>query len=284
MFSCTLGALLALTTTALAARIPGGHDVNASCITRLANGAVYRAKSADATCVDALQASESQAEAPQVQIYAADVHLESTEPLTSFLANWVVPALPARHGFGGAKQVVYFWPGFKATQPEMGFPVLQPVLEYAEHAFPSWTLQSWFVDANSGNKFPVVTAPPVKVVPGDQITSFMTFDAASKIWTVSGTNKRTGDNSTLHIAYESAGDTTYDYAMLVNENINVNEKCSLMPAATNVTFTDVFVNGKKLPGWTTRANCAGNPQCDCGNAATVNPTTGDVTLSWSTKK
>ena len=47
---------------------------------------------------------------------------------------------------------------------------------------PTWLMlsrsccvQSWFVDANSGNKFPVVTAPPVKVVPGDQITSFMTY-------------------------------------------------------------------------------------------------------------
>ena len=42
---------------------------------------------------------------------------------------------------------------------------------------PTWLMlsrsccvQSWFVDANSGNKFPVVTAPPVKVVPGDQGT------------------------------------------------------------------------------------------------------------------
>ena len=29
----------------------------------------------------------------------------------------------------------------QASQPEMGFPVLQPVLEYAEKVLPTWTLQ-----------------------------------------------------------------------------------------------------------------------------------------------
>ena len=38
-----------------------------------------------------------------------------------------------------------------------------------------------------------------------------------KTWTVSGTNKDTGEDSTLHIAYARAGATDYDYAMLVNE-------------------------------------------------------------------
>jgi hypothetical protein len=139
--------------------------------------------------------------APEVQIYAADVHLDSTAPLTSFFANWDVPPLPTSHGpFGG--QVVYvsasapqwyatpvagapalqqlgltfailerltdqrysgcctpffqsfffcscrmqFWPGFKSKQPEMGYPVLQPVLQFGERG-PEWALQSWFVDA-----------------------------------------------------------------------------------------------------------------------------------------
>ena len=54
-----------------------------------------------------------------------------------------------------------------------------------------------------------------------------------------------------------------------------------MPASSGVTFTNVTVNGKS-PAWVKRANCAGNPECDCGNAATVDPATGDVTLRWKT--
>jgi hypothetical protein len=71
--------------------------------------------------------------------------------------------------------------------------------------------------------------------------------------------------------------------MLVNENVNVNTNCKEMPASTNVTFTRVTVNGKANPAWTTRANCAGNPECDCGNKATVLPN-GDVMLSWDPTK
>jgi len=158
--------------------------------------------------------------------------------------------------------------------------VLQPVLQYGEHG-PGWQLQSWFVDAND-HKYPVVTAPAITVEPGHQITSFMvqTDDGHNLGWTVSGTNINTGANSTLHIAYSKAGDVDYDYAMLVNENINVNTQCDRMPASTNVSFSKVSVNGESKPQWTTRANCAGNPQCDCGNAAAVDVDTGDVTLSW----
>ena len=71
----------------------------------------------------------------------------------------------------------------------------------------------------------------------------------------------------------------FRYAMLVNENINVNTHCSYMPASSNLTFTNVTVNGNPKPDWTTRANCKGNPECDCDNGASVAPN-GDVTLSW----
>merc|ERR1712130_548713 len=55
---------------------------------------------------------------PRIQIYASDTHMHSVEPLTSFTADWLVPALP-RQDYG---QTVYFWPGFKSQQPEMGWP------------------------------------------------------------------------------------------------------------------------------------------------------------------
>merc|ERR1712224_110047 len=110
-----------------------------------------------------------------------------------------------------------------------------------------------------------VTAPAIRVSPGDIITSFMSQSEDGKTWTVSGTDLTTGQDSTLKIAYSKAGNTDYDYAMLVNENINVNSNCQRMPDDTDLpgvlTSTNVTVNGK-LPQWTQRANCAGNPQCD----------------------
>jgi hypothetical protein len=115
------------------------------------------------------------------------------------------------------------------------YPVLQPVLQYGEQG-GRWELQSWFVDANDRH-YPVVTAPAVSVSPGDKITSYMSLSTDNSTWTVSGTNTNTGKDSTLRIAFAKAGDVNYDWAMLVNENINVNEKCFLMPESSNVTFT-----------------------------------------------
>merc|ERR1712107_357586 len=96
----------------------------------------------------------------------------------------------------------------------------------------------------------------------------MSLSDDGKTWTVSGTNTRTGANSTLHISHARAGNCDYDYAMLVNENINVNTQCDLMPASDSVIFKNVKVDGKQ-PQLTTRADCAGNAKCDCGNKASV---------------
>ena len=61
-----------------------------------------------------------------------------------------------------------------------------------------------------------MTAPAIDVKPGDKITSFMQYYPEIYRWVVSGTNVNSGANSTLHIQYEKAGATKYDYAMLVN--------------------------------------------------------------------
>ena len=251
-------------------RIPGGHIVPRGCITALPNRAVYDASSTKATlCNDTLAHAN-------IQIYAADVHMKTTEPLTNFTTDFVVPPLPSER----SGQVVYFWPGFKASAPEMGYPVLQPVLQYGEHG-GAWALQSWFVDAKDW-RYPVVTAPAIDVSPGDHITTFMSLSPDGQSWTVSGTNMASGEDTTLHIKYKRAGKTDYHYAMLVNENINVNTDCGRMPASSALVFTNVSVDGRKgsAVDWTTRANCKGDPQCDCGNDANVDATSGDVTLSW----
>jgi len=257
-------------------RVPGGHVVESSCILEAANGEHVDLSQTAPACKGAAFT------APKIQIYASNVQLESEQPLTGFTADWVVPPEP-RNGPEG--QVLYFWPGFKSQQPEIGLPVLQPVLQYGQQFGRSkWELQSWFVDESDTTKYPIVTAPAIDVKPGDKITSYMSLSEDGKTWTISGTNLRNGKHSTLHVKYSSAGNADYNYAMLVNENINVNTKCSLMPDDSAqpgvLTFTNVTVNGAK-PTWTTRANCAGNPQCDCQNAAEV-ANNGDVSLKWST--
>jgi len=265
--------LLASLVDAELVQTPGGHVVSDDCIVQVENGAhVDLDALAPAACTSTVSS-------PRIQIYASDVHMKSSEPLTSFTADWVVPPLPRQN----SGQVVYFWPGFKSQQPEMGLPVLQPVLQYGQRG-GMWELQSWFVDGND-YRYPVVTAPAIRVSPGDKITSFMSQSEDGQTWTVSGTDLTTGQDSTLKISYSKAGNTDYDYAMLVNENINVNTHCQLMPddstLAGVLTFTNVTVNGM-VPEWTQRANCHGNPSCDCGNAVDV-ADNGDVSLKWSTK-
>jgi hypothetical protein len=136
---------------------PGGL-LDSSCIREVENGAT----------VDFNTTCDIVAPVPNKQIYSMDVHAKSTSVtgFTSFGADWVVPPLPTKKG----SQVVYFWPGFKSQQPEMGLPVLQPVLQYGEHRGGEWKLQSWFVHGGA------VTAPAISVSPGDKITSYMNFD------------------------------------------------------------------------------------------------------------
>ena len=80
-----------------------------------------------------------------IQIYAADTHAKTNETqFRSMTSNVVVPPVPTSK----SSQTVYFWPGFKSQSPEMGYPVIQPVLQFGEYN-SKWQLQSWFVDANS---------------------------------------------------------------------------------------------------------------------------------------
>jgi len=259
-------------------RVPGGHAVEESCIVEVKNGELFD--------VDNYEPSEAcrsggGVQAPRVQIYASDTHMHSDSSFTYFSADWDVPPLPQR----AIGQVVYFWPGFKSKQPEMGLPVLQPVLQYGQRG-GEWELQSWFVDGNDP-RYPVVTAPAIRVQPGDKITSYMSLND-DKTCTVYGENKNSGQTSNLKIRYSRAGNCDYDYAMLVNENIGVDTYCSAMPDDSNqpgiVTFTNISlatVDGS-VPEWITRANCKGNYQCDCDNSATVDGK--DVKLGWSTHR
>ena len=163
----------------------------------------------------------------------------------------------------------------------MGSPVLQPVLQYGVGG-PGWSVQSWSVDASDPNKPVAVTVPAIDAQPGDRITSFIRLSDDGSTWTVSATNTASGEDSTLHVARSR---TSYDHAVLVNEIVNMKGECERMPAyavleRASLTFTNLAVNGKPVPEWRPRARCAGNPLCDCGNAASIRENDGAVTLSW----
>jgi len=255
---------------------PGGYVIDPACVIRASNGATVDVDHATKTMLPSCRRPAVPANDVNLQIYAADAHWESPQPITNFKADWMVPELPARNG----GQVVYFWPGLKSQQPELGYPVLQPVLMFGQHYRnkPRWELQSWFVDAHSF-WYPTVVSPPINVSPGDRITSSMSLSPDGRTWTIAGVDVTTGENSTLNIAFRRAGKCNYTFAMLVNENINVNTQCDLMPASSALTFSKLEVNGIH-PKWTMRANCAGNLRCNCGNNATLDPSSGNVTLRW----
>jgi len=262
--------------------IPGGYKIHPSCINQVPHGLLLDDSLALPECKYPLKSRVSESPFTEkvgsgLQIYAADVHQQmsnATVPgFTYFTADFVVPPLPA----SGAGQVVYFWPGFKSKKPEMGLPVLQPVLQYGQSG-PTWELQSWFVDA-SQPQYPVATGPAIAVKPGDELTTFMKLDAEKDTWTVFGLDKTSGESSTLTISVKRAGNCNYDWAMLVNENINVDNICKRMPkTSAGMVFSNITVDN--AVGWTTRANCASDPDCNCGNNATVDAATGDVTLMW----
>jgi len=138
-------------------RIPGGFLAHKSCMTEVSAGTIldeddYNQQELSSegnhhgTChFPVLNANMS----PNLQIYASDVHQKAPDgkSFSILTADFVVPPLPLK----GKGQTVYFWPGFKSKAPEMGYPVIQPVLQYGEPGLAEhkWQLQSWFVDANS---------------------------------------------------------------------------------------------------------------------------------------
>merc|ERR1712137_1503337 len=61
---------------------------------------------------------------------------------------------------GIVEQTVFLWPGFKGTEPIIGRPVLQPVLQ--SYGGDNWQLQSWAVGIPSGS----MTGPRVDVREG----------------------------------------------------------------------------------------------------------------------
>eukprot|EP01064_Diplonema_japonicum_P009492 TRINITY_DN16991_c0_g1_i1.p1 TRINITY_DN16991_c0_g1~~TRINITY_DN16991_c0_g1_i1.p1 ORF type:complete len:260 (+),score=52.58 TRINITY_DN16991_c0_g1_i1:58-837(+) len=237
-------------------RVPGGHTMHKSCVQEVTNGGVVNAAK--------LEKCSKGVKAPEVQTYAMSVNTDGKEIMQQMNTTWNVPKIPT----SGRGQVVYFWPGFKSTQPKMGLPVLQPVLQYGQHG-EFWQLQSWFVDGNIGR---AVTGPAIDVKFGDVITSFMVYNENTKMWTVSGTNSRTKETSVLHITREKTTNVDFHYAMLVLETIMPNGECLLYPSSNNVTFSNLIVNNKPAV-WSDQVYT----EHDCHQNITVGK---DVTFAW----
>jgi len=206
---------------------------------------------------------------PEAQIYAMDVHFSPPGGMvTQMNATWTVPNLPSSN----SGQIVYFWPGFKSSSPEMGLPVLQPVLQYGEGG-SFWQLQSWFV---WGNRGVAITAPAITVSPGDTIVSYMNYDGLSQTWTVFGVDLKTGHTSNLQISRLKACACDFGWAMLVLETIMDESACRNYPASNQLLFTGVNLNNGTTPQWTTRVQMH-----DCKQAISqVKPDT--VLLTWQT--
>ena len=152
----------------------------------------------------------------------------------------------------------------------MGFPVLQPVLQYGQHG-PKWQLQSWYVHAPQA-----VTAPAIDVKAGNKLTSFMSYHAQNKSWTVSGTNTRTGESTVLQIGLDKIGKHThaFNWAMLVCETIKQDGACAALPKSNSITFTGVRVDGAPI-SWIPEVGLS-----DCGEGVKVADGNDEVTMTW----
>lgn len=187
-------------------------------------------------------------------------------------ATMVVPPIPKT----AANQVVYLWPGFKATQPNIGRPVLQPVLQYGRVG-PKWELQSWAVGIAWGSR----TGPAIPVSEGDTLTTYIEL-SADNIWTIYGKNVNTGQETVLRIPYRQATmlKQKYTNAVFVSENIMPRDHCDYYPANTGIEFKDIVVNSKKDHGtqWVAAYDC-GSP--DCGQKVISSNDGTSVQLTWN---
>jgi len=245
--------------------VPGGLMLHKSCIHSVPDGTLVDDSFND-TC--AYPAKQSNA-----QVYAIDVHFTASSGImTDFNASFNAPGLPKQAG----GQVVYFWPGFKSTQPTMGFPVLQPVLQYgrdSEGGGNYWCVRSWFVWGQTGTAY---VSPEVRVAPNEIMTTYMSYNAPSTTWTIFALNKNQNKPTTLSVTKAKAGNTDYKVAMLVLETIMPGNQCALLPTPPqNVLFTGIKVNGADAP-WIERVLLH-----DCGQKIVQDKTAKTVQFAWT---
>jgi hypothetical protein len=252
-------------------RVPGGTWVHESCVHEVVNGEVADLPECQYPTYSADEWSPN-GEAPRTQCYDQKAYSSSSTEFTQMNATFVVPPLPKK----AARQTVYLWPGFKATKPVIGRPVLQPVLQYGQHG-AKWELQSWAVGIPSGS----VTGPAIGVSEGDTLTTYM--ELSGNTWTIYGKNVNTGKETVLRISKAQAGSQKYTNAVFVSENIMARNHCDYYPANTGMEFKDIVVNSKKDHGtqWVKAYDC-GSP--DCGQKVIASSDGTSVQLTWNPKE
>jgi len=264
---CVFAALLVVSISANRyssswARVPGGALIHRSCIYSVPSG--FKVQNVQPCPFIA------NLKVPEDQLYNMDVHYTpNSEVMQSMNASFIAPTLPAQDD----SQVVYFWPGFKSTQPTMGLPVLQPVLQYGTDCCGGgdyWCVRSWFVYGDIGVAYQSSECP---VNPGDLISSQMRFDTTSNVWTINAYNTNSKQNTTLLIDYASTDSTTFHVAMLTMETIMDQSVCADLPASNSIEFSDITVNGRPIK-WTDRVT-----DHSCGEKITDQSTT--VTFEWN---
>jgi len=261
-------ALLLAPTAAEYVRVPGGFWVHEECIHEVPSGELADVQECPHPTYSVDEWSPNGEPEPNTQCYDQKAYITSSSEFTELNATFVVPPLPTR----GVGQTVYLWPGFKATEPIIGRPVLQPVLQYGQVGGATWELQSWAVGIPSGS----ITAPAIPVSPGDSLTTYMQLNGDT--WTVYGRNDNTGQESDLRISKRHAGSQLYTNAVFVSENVMSRYHCDYYPANQGVEFTAVTANGQAPGQWQVGYDC-GSP--DCGQKVIQNSDGTSVQLTWN---
>jgi len=229
-------------------QVPGGHLHHKSCVHEVPDGFVVG--------VDSLPPCKfKNPMSPTIQIYAIDTHWTTTSTvMQEFNASMNCPGNPPK----AAGQINYFWPGFKSTQPTMGLPVIQPVLQYGTGN--NWVVRSWYVYGDAGES---AVSPPVPVTPGDIMFTYMKFNTAKQEWTIFANNTRTGRTTTLNVTKQKVHNIDFKVAMLVLETIMPPNDCKQLPSnPASIDFTGAIVNGQ-VPPWVARTGAR-----DCGQKVT----------------
>ena len=186
--------------------------------------------------------------------------------VTSVNITWAVPAFPTTRGGGNAPG---FWWGF---EPVPALDLLQPILAYGDGS-PDYTIFNGEYDWNNGDWWMSDTAT---VLPGDIISSTMTYDGSADAYTLTIANT----NRTGHVikSVRPGKKQLYtDVYVVVEHQPN---SCAEYPASGGMVFSDISIAWENkvvsAPQWTAQQF---KPACNC-KAAIISSSS--VGFSWDT--
>ena len=184
-------------------------------------------------------------------------------------------------------QVLYFFPGLQNINwipkvdpeptPSNPFDIIQPVLQFPGGFLnQGWGLKSWYVTVNAGALF----SKEIKVKAGDEKLCNMTRLGETK-WSVAGTLKSSGQSTTQVADNERLRLQPWAYNTLECYGCS---GCSTFPQ-TPIVFKEnkLYQNGElitKIKGTDWQINPQPAEHLECHERTSVDPTTGDTTISF----